>query len=167
LGAEAKEFGPTHSVLAAFCPAAGSPPRSTIPGDPLSVDHIIPKAVGPELDNLELMPLRMNERKNSHVGQRQRDLAQRLFEAGLLSREGGGIRWCGEEQATFLVAEAAALLACDPPLLEWMLRVVMGRRKCAAWPFRSKISLLPVVEELDETKITNKPNYEHENQKSR
>ena len=47
----------------------------------------------PELDNvianLELMPLRPNERKNSHMGQRQRrDLAQRLFEAGLLGREG-------------------------------------------------------------------------------
>ena len=46
----------------------------------------------PELDNvianLELMPLRLNERKNSHVGQWQRDLAQKLFEAGLVSREG-------------------------------------------------------------------------------
>src|SRR6187549_3614403 len=46
-------------------------------GDQLSVDHIIPRAVVPELDNvianLELMPLRMNQRKNSHVGQRQRD----------------------------------------------------------------------------------------------
>ena len=46
----------------------------------------------PELDNvianLELMPLRMNERKNFHMGQRQRDLAKRLFEAGLVSREG-------------------------------------------------------------------------------
>ena len=56
------------------------------------MDHIIPRAVVPELDhviaNLELMPLRMNERKNSHMGQRQRDLAQKLFEAGLLSREG-------------------------------------------------------------------------------
>jgi len=45
------------------------------------VDHIIPKAVVPELENgianLELMPLRMNERKNSHMGQRQRDLARR------------------------------------------------------------------------------------------
>ena len=47
---------------------------------------------GPELDNvianLELMPLRMNERKNSHMGQRQRDLAQKLFEAGSVSSEG-------------------------------------------------------------------------------
>ena len=66
--------------------------RGPYAGDQLSVDHIIPRAVTPELDNvianLELMPLRMNQRKNSHVGQRQRDLAQRLFEAGLLSREG-------------------------------------------------------------------------------
>ena len=50
---------------------------------------------GPELDNvianLELMPLRMNERKNSHMGQRQQDLAQRLFEAGLLSKEGRNV----------------------------------------------------------------------------
>ena len=34
------------------------------------MDHIIPRAVVPELDhviaNLELMPLRLNERKNSH-----------------------------------------------------------------------------------------------------
>jgi hypothetical protein len=66
--------------------------RGPYTGDQLSVDHIIPRAVVPELDNvianLELMPLRLNNRKNSHMGQRQRDLAQRLFEAGLLSREG-------------------------------------------------------------------------------
>ena len=66
--------------------------RGPYAGDQLSVDHIIPRAVVPELDNvianLELMPLRMNEKKNFHMGQRQRDLAQKLFEAGLLSREG-------------------------------------------------------------------------------
>jgi hypothetical protein len=33
--------------------------------------------------NLELMPRRMKERKNAHAGQRQRDLVQKLFEAGL------------------------------------------------------------------------------------
>lgn len=59
------------------------------------MDHIIPRAVVPELDhviaNLELMPLRLNERKNSHMGQRQQDLAQRLFEAGLLSKEGRNV----------------------------------------------------------------------------
>jgi hypothetical protein len=66
--------------------------RGPYKGDQLSVDHIIPRAVVPELDNvianLELMPLRVNQRKNSHVGQRPRDLARKLFEAGLLSKAG-------------------------------------------------------------------------------
>lgn len=61
-------------------------------GDQLSVDHIIPFAVCPELDNvianLELMPLRMNESKNDKVGARQRDLAKKLREAELLSAKG-------------------------------------------------------------------------------
>ena len=56
------------------------------------MDHIIARAAVAELNNvianLELMPLRLNERKNSHLGRRQRDLAERLFEAGLLSRAG-------------------------------------------------------------------------------
>ena len=57
--------------------AAGKAPnvmRGPYIGDQLSVDHIIPRAVVPELDNvianLELMPLRLNERKDSHVGAR-------------------------------------------------------------------------------------------------
>ena len=61
-------------------------------GDQLSVDHIIPRAVVPELDhviaNLELMPQRMNSRKNASVGARQRDLATKLRSAGLLSEAG-------------------------------------------------------------------------------
>jgi len=61
-------------------------------GDHLSVDHIVPRAVVPELDkviaNLELMPLRMNESKNAKIGQRQRDMAKKFYEAGLLSRTG-------------------------------------------------------------------------------
>ena len=61
-------------------------------GDQLSVDHIIPKAVCPELDNvianLELMPLRMNESKNAKIGSRQRSLAMQLREAGLLPSVG-------------------------------------------------------------------------------
>jgi hypothetical protein len=61
-------------------------------GDQLSVDHIIPRVIVPELDNtianLELMPLRMNEGKNADVGDRQRDLARKLNKAGLLSKEG-------------------------------------------------------------------------------
>lgn len=61
-------------------------------GDELSVDHIIPRAIVPELDNvianLELMPLRVNRRKSSIIGDRQRDVAKKLFQGGLLSRRG-------------------------------------------------------------------------------
>lgn len=63
-------------------------------GDELSVDHIIPRAVVPELDNvianLEFMPLRMNERKNASIGDRQRSMAKKFYQAGLLSAEGLG-----------------------------------------------------------------------------
>ena len=66
--------------------------RGPYRGERLSVDHIIPLKVVPELDNvianLELMPLRMNEGKNAKVGARQVDLARKLHKAGLLSSEG-------------------------------------------------------------------------------
>lgn len=59
-------------------------------GDQLSVDHIIPRAAIPGLDNvvanLELMPLRMNEAKNDKLGPRQRALAYELRRAGLLHK---------------------------------------------------------------------------------
>jgi hypothetical protein len=62
--------------------------RGPYRGEKLSVDHIIPRAVVPELDNeianLELMPLRMNAK----IGARQVDLARKLHKAGLLSPEG-------------------------------------------------------------------------------
>ena len=58
-------------------------------GDIVSVDHIIPRAIAPELDNvianLELMPLRVNQSKNDKIGDRQRDLAGKLQAAGLLA----------------------------------------------------------------------------------
>lgn len=61
-------------------------------GDIASVDHIIPRSVVPELDcviaNLELLPLKLNLRKNSTVGSRQVDLAEKLHKAGLLSQSG-------------------------------------------------------------------------------
>ncbi len=38
--------------------------------------------------NLELLPLRLNESKNDKIGDRQRSLAVKLHEAGLLSAEG-------------------------------------------------------------------------------
>jgi hypothetical protein len=66
--------------------------RGPYKGDQLSVDHIIPRAVVPELDNvianLELLPLRANESKNAKIGQRQIDLARKLNRAGLLDNEG-------------------------------------------------------------------------------
>ena len=58
----------------------------------MSVDHIIPRSVCPELDNcianLELMPMRMNVGKQDSVGSRQRSHALELYRAGLLSAEG-------------------------------------------------------------------------------
>jgi hypothetical protein len=71
---------------------AGTVRRGPYMDDQLSVDHIIPRSVCPELDNmianLELMPSRMNAKKNSKVGQRQRDLAEKLYRAGLLGKAG-------------------------------------------------------------------------------
>jgi hypothetical protein len=68
--------------------------RGPYRGEMMSVDHIIPRAVVPELDNvianLELMPLKMNEGKNAKIGARQVDLARKLHKAGLLSSEGLG-----------------------------------------------------------------------------
>ena len=61
-------------------------------GQELSVDHIIPRAVVPELDNvianLELLPLKLNESKNAKIGDRQLSHAKALYQAGLLSAEG-------------------------------------------------------------------------------
>jgi hypothetical protein len=61
--------------------------RGPYAGDELSVDHIIPFAVMPQLDrviaNLELMPLRMNRSKAAKMGERQKKLAEELSRAGL------------------------------------------------------------------------------------
>ena len=61
-------------------------------GDKLSVDHILPRAVCPELDttlaNLELMPMRMNRAKSDSIGERQVDMAKKFHAAGLLSDAG-------------------------------------------------------------------------------
>jgi 5-methylcytosine-specific restriction endonuclease McrA len=54
------------------------------------VDHIIPRSVVPELDNvianLELLPQRVNSAKKDRMGARQRSLLEELRRAGLLSR---------------------------------------------------------------------------------
>ncbi len=61
-------------------------------GTKLSVDHILPRAVCPELDttlaNLELMPMRMNSSKSDSIGERQVDMARKFHAAGLLSQSG-------------------------------------------------------------------------------
>ena len=66
--------------------------RGPYMGQELTVDHVIPYAVAPELGNvianLELLPWELNLKKGTKFGQRQRDLVRRLFAAGLLSPEG-------------------------------------------------------------------------------
>ena len=68
-------------VLCAVCAMGG-----------VTGNHIIPRVVVPELDNvianLELMPLKMNEGKNAKIGARQVALARKLHKAGLLGAQG-------------------------------------------------------------------------------
>jgi hypothetical protein len=58
-------------------------------GQKLTVDHITPRAVAPQLDtllaNLEFMPAHMNFSKGAKIGQRQIDLAAKFLQAGLIS----------------------------------------------------------------------------------
>jgi hypothetical protein len=65
--------------------------RGPYAGEKLTVDHIIPRAVAPNLDkvlaNLELMPHSLNIRKGAKIGQRQIDLANKLQATGLLTPE--------------------------------------------------------------------------------
>jgi hypothetical protein len=64
--------------------------RGPYAGDILSVDHILPRSIMTELDNvicnLELLPLRLNQSKGDSIGDRQRDLARKLYVAGLLEK---------------------------------------------------------------------------------
>ncbi len=65
--------------------------RGPYTGDELSVDHVVPFAVAPELGNvianLELLPLRVNQKKNDKMGARQRDYAKKFHAAGLLTKK--------------------------------------------------------------------------------
>jgi hypothetical protein len=60
-------------------------------GTSVEIDHIVPyalaKEAGNELANLEMIPESLNRKKSDHVGERQLAHAQRLYEAGLLSKE--------------------------------------------------------------------------------
>lgn len=55
------------------------------------VDHIVPYSLAPEagneLANLELMPQELNRRKSNRVGERQLAHAEKLFAAGLMTRD--------------------------------------------------------------------------------
>jgi hypothetical protein len=66
--------------------------RGPYAGEIAAVDHIIPRAVVPELDeklfNLEFMPESVNRKKSAVIGQRQRTLAMEWNEAGMLSKIG-------------------------------------------------------------------------------
>ncbi len=60
-------------------------------GEKAEVDHIVPRAHAPELENefanLELMPATLNRRKSDKVGRRQLDWSEKFHAAGLLSDE--------------------------------------------------------------------------------
>lgn len=60
-------------------------------GQVAEVDHIVPKAVCPEVENeianLELLPASLNRSKSDKIGPRQRDMAKKFFEAGLISEK--------------------------------------------------------------------------------
>ena len=61
-------------------------------GQEAEADHVIPKAVCPELENqvmnLELLPAKLNRSKSDKVTDRAKVFAKELYEAKLLSEEG-------------------------------------------------------------------------------
>ncbi len=67
------------------CPTVRNGPYA---GDLLTVDHIVPRSLVPELDNvlanLELMPGRLNRTKGASFGQRQEFELARFRRAGLM-----------------------------------------------------------------------------------
>jgi N-acetylglutamate synthase-like GNAT family acetyltransferase len=61
-------------------------------GQEAEADHVIPRAVCPELQNqvmnLELLPASLNRAKSAKVTERARVFAKELYEAKLLSERG-------------------------------------------------------------------------------
>jgi fructose-specific component phosphotransferase system IIB-like protein len=61
-------------------------------GEEAEADHVIPRAVCPELSNqvfnLELLPAKLNRAKSAKIGERQKVFAKELHDAKLLSDEG-------------------------------------------------------------------------------
>lgn len=70
---------------------AGMITKGPYANSPTEVDHIVPYSLAPEvgneLANLELMPQELNRRKSNRVGERQLAHAEKLFAAGLVTRE--------------------------------------------------------------------------------
>ena len=68
-------------------------------GEEAEADHVIPRAVCPELSNqvfnLELLAAKLNRLKSAKIGERQKVFAKELHEAKLLSDEG----WAAVEGA--------------------------------------------------------------------
>lgn len=69
--------------------------RGPYVGELATGDHIIPRSVCPELDNclfnlefMEFMPDTLSKRKGAKIGDRQRSVARRWYQSGLLSAEG-------------------------------------------------------------------------------
>jgi hypothetical protein len=87
--------------------------RGQFIGQEMSVDHVLPRALVPELDNvlanLELMPLGMNMGKSAKVEERERIIARRFVAAGLISPE--AVPWA----APFSGKPAAPVPAADTP----------------------------------------------------
>lgn len=61
-------------------------------GEEAEAEHVIPRAVCPELSNqvfnLELLPAKLNRAKSAKIGEQQRVFAKELHDAKLLSDEG-------------------------------------------------------------------------------
>jgi hypothetical protein len=70
---------------------AGIITRGPYAQTPVEIDHVIPYSLageaGNELANLEMLPETVNRRKSNQVGERQLELAVRLWDAGLISEE--------------------------------------------------------------------------------
>lgn len=65
--------------------------RGPYAGEIAEVDHIVPRSLAPDLDNLlinlELMPRTLNRRKHNKVTLRAEQMARRFFEAGIMKPE--------------------------------------------------------------------------------
>lgn len=83
--------------------------RGSFAGDEMSVDHVLPRAKVPELDNvlanLELMPKRMNSSKNAKLGEREKIMAIRFVSAGIVKPE--SVAWAGPFDARTSSSPAA------------------------------------------------------------